>query len=156
MIVNDNLTWEDHIVLVKAKVCKNIGVIQKIRNNLSKNILQLLYYTLIHPYFNYCNIIWACQDNVHTQTLYRLQKKVIRLVTLAPWDSHSAPIFRRLNILNIFDINKLQVGCFVYKYLTGLLHFSFAYYFIRKSSIHMIDIRTIPYDYSLFLMIYIF
>ena len=76
-----------------------IGVIRKIRNDLARNILQLLYYILIHPYFNYCNIIWACQDNVHTQSLYRLQKKAIRLVTLAPWNSHSAAIFKRLNIL---------------------------------------------------------
>ena len=81
---------------------------RKIRNNLPKNTLQLLYYTLIHPYFNYCNVIWDCQDNVHTQSLYRLQKKVIPLVTLAPWIGHSAPIFRRLNTLYIFDTNRLQ------------------------------------------------
>ena len=71
VIINENLTWEDHIALVKIKVSKNIGVIRKIRNNLSRNTLLLLYYAVIHPYFNYYNIIWACQDNVHTQSLYR-------------------------------------------------------------------------------------
>ena len=104
--------------------------------------MQLLYYTLIHPYFNYCNILWACQDNFHTPSLYRFQRKAIRLVTLAPWNSQSALIFKRLNILNIFDINKLQVGWFVYKYLTGLLPFSFADYYIRKYSIQMIVMRN--------------
>ena len=91
VIINENLTWEDRIALVKTKVSKNIGVIRKIRNNLPRNTLLLLYYTLIHPYLNYCNITWACHDNVHTQSLYRLQKETIRLVTLAPLKSHSAP-----------------------------------------------------------------
>ena len=75
VIINENLTWDDHIALVKTKVSKYIGVIRKIRNNLPRNTLQLLFYTLIHPYYNYCNIIWACQDNAYTQRLYRLQKK---------------------------------------------------------------------------------
>ena len=75
VIINENLTWEDHIALVKAKVSKNIGVIQKIRNNLPRNTLQLLYYTLIHPYVNYCNIIWACQDNVHLRVYIDYKNK---------------------------------------------------------------------------------
>ena len=148
--------------MVKSKDNKNIGAIQKIKNNLPSNTLQLLYYILIHPYFNYCNITWACRDNVHTQSLYRLQQKAIHLVTLASWNSHSAPIFKRQNILNVFDINKLQVRCIqvylylyisilvlykyiciqVYKYLTGLLLLSFADYYIIKSSIHMIKTRN--------------
>ena len=53
VIINENLTLEDHIALVKTKVSKDIDVIRKIRNNFPRNILQLLYYTLIHPYFNY-------------------------------------------------------------------------------------------------------
>ena len=110
----------NHITLIKTEVSKNVGVIWKIRNNLSINTLQLLYYTLIQPYFNYCNIAWACQGKVHTQSLYRLPKN-----TLAPWNSHSAPIYKRQNILNVFYINKLRVGCCVYKYLNGLLPLSF-------------------------------
>ena len=58
VIINEKLTWEDHIALVKTKVSKNIGVIRKVRNNSPRNTLQLLYYTLIHPSFNYCNIIF--------------------------------------------------------------------------------------------------
>ena len=110
--------------MVKTKVNKNIGVVRKIINDLPRNTLHLLYYTLIHPYFSYSNMIWACQDNVHTQSLYRLQNKGISLVTLAPWNSHSGPIFKILNILNIFYIKKITSRMsFVYIYLTGLLPF---------------------------------
>ena len=38
IIRNENLSWEDHIILVKTKVNKNISVIWKIRNNVQRNI----------------------------------------------------------------------------------------------------------------------
>ena len=105
---NENLAWEDHIASVKTKVSNNIGVIWNIRNCLPRIALKLLQYTLIHPYFNYCNIVWVCQDNIYTQRIYRL-KKSNSSGNLSPWNSHSVPILKRMNILNIFYINIVRV-----------------------------------------------
>ena len=57
IIINQNLTWTDHFSLLKNKISKNIGVIRRIRKNLSLYTLRMLYYALINPYFDYCNIV---------------------------------------------------------------------------------------------------
>ena len=76
---------------------------------------------LINPYFDYCNIVWGIERNLHLENLFKLQKKSVRVITWSKWKSHSSPIFKQLNILNLFDINLVQVTCFVYRSLNGQL-----------------------------------
>ena len=59
VIINQHLTWSDHVSVLKLKVSKNLGVIKKIRHNLTSESLKSLYYALIYPYISYCNIVWA-------------------------------------------------------------------------------------------------
>jgi len=39
----------------------------------------------------------------------------MRLITNSEWREHTLPIFNRLKVLTVFDINKLQIVCFMYK-----------------------------------------
>ena len=58
----------------------------------------MLYYALMNPYFDYCNIVWGIERNVHLENLFKLQMKAVRLITWSKWNSHSSPIFKQLNI----------------------------------------------------------
>ena len=69
IIINQNLTLTDHISLLKNKISKNIGVIRRIRKNLTLYTLRMSYYALINPYFDYCNIVWGIERNVHLEKL---------------------------------------------------------------------------------------
>ena len=57
--IDSNLTWKNHIDSITKKDAKSVGIIKRIRHCLPNNILHTLYNTLILPYINYCNIIWA-------------------------------------------------------------------------------------------------
>ena len=142
VIINENLTWEDHIKLVKAKVSKNIGIIKRLQKCLPKHILLMLYHSLVHPYFDYCNIVWACEKNIYTDALFKIQKKAVRIISKCKWNCHSSPLFKTNRILNIFDINKLQAGCFVYKSLNCLLPLTFDNYFLQNSLLHTHNTRS--------------
>ena len=48
---------------------------------------------------------------------FKLQKKVIRIITLSKYNSHSEPHFKSLKLLKIKDILKLQQLKFIYKLL---------------------------------------
>ena len=43
--------------------------------------LRMLYYALNNPYFDYCNIVWGIERNLHLENLFKLQKKAIRVIT---------------------------------------------------------------------------
>ena len=58
-VIDENLTWKPHISLITRKISKNIGIMFKVGQFLTKETTKTLYYTLVSPYIHYCNVIWA-------------------------------------------------------------------------------------------------
>ena len=106
---------------VCSKVSKNVGILYKVKNNVKSDVLVTLYHTLFQPYLQYCNIVWASQNNIHLQKLFVKQKKAVRILTNAKWDDHTQPIFYELNLMTIVSINRFQTYCFMYKVSRGLV-----------------------------------
>ena len=46
--------------------------------------------------------------------LFLLQKKAIRIITHSSFYAHSKPLFTKLKILNVFDLNYLNIATFMY------------------------------------------
>ena len=64
-MIDDKLTWEQHIELISEKMVHNIGILKRIRNFIPQESLLLLYYTLIEPYLRYCSIFWGqCRESL--------------------------------------------------------------------------------------------
>ena len=42
--------------------------------------------------------------------LYKLQKRIIRIITKSPYKAHTTPLFKKLNMLKINDICKLEIA----------------------------------------------
>ena len=59
MIVDDKLTWEQHIEFISGKMVRNIGILKRIRNFTPHESLLLLDHTWIEPYLRYCSIVWG-------------------------------------------------------------------------------------------------
>ena len=59
VLVDENLTWIDHITLVENKLSKNLGLLHKAKNYLNKKSMVSLYYSFIHSYLSYGNIAWC-------------------------------------------------------------------------------------------------
>ena len=76
VIINENLTWSDHIYVLLNKTSKNLGVIRKLSKSLPLDIPHSLYNTLIDPYLQYCNIVWATVNTSSVDKLFRMQKKL--------------------------------------------------------------------------------
>ena len=67
IIIDQKLKWQEHLNAVANKVSKSLGEIYKMKNILPMSILPMLYSTLILPYYQYCNMVWACNypSNLH-------------------------------------------------------------------------------------------
>jgi len=122
-------------------VSKNLGLISFIKKNVPLSVLEILYNTLVQPYLEYCNIVWAIHRSTALSSLYLIQKKAVRTITSSSRNAHSAPLFHKLQILPIFNINDLQLACFMYSATHGLLPFYFINMFQVNSCIHTHDTR---------------
>ena len=141
IIINQTLSWKNHTQLIRQKINKNIGIIRKIRLSIPMSVLVTLYYTLIHPYLSYCNLIWALDRTMYLDKLFISQKKAIRLITNSTYNAHTDPLFSKLSILTVFQLNDLQIGCFVYQCINNLLPTKFCAMFKKNASIHLYNTR---------------
>ena len=124
------------------KLKRNTGVISRLKYTLLKENLKTLYNSLIVSYLNYCNIIWATSANqCDLSKLFNVQKKCLRFVSNSHYLAASKPIFYDLSLLNIFDINKLQIGTFMFKYEKQILP-DFLNSFQYNSQIHNYNTRS--------------
>ena len=75
VIINNLLTWSDHIEMVKDKVSTNIGIISRMCYYVTKTVLLSLYHSLVEPYLQCCNVVWAVHRSTSLSALFIFQKK---------------------------------------------------------------------------------
>ena len=79
VVINSKLNWNDHIKIISNKISKNIGIIFRTRSNLTPRTLLILYHSLIKPYVDYYNIVWAVGELAAIELLFRKQKRLFEL-----------------------------------------------------------------------------
>ena len=53
--------------------------------------------------------------------VFKIQKKVIRIITKSKYNAHTEPLFKKMNILKYTDLVKLKAIKFYYKYCNNQL-----------------------------------
>ena len=102
---------------------------KQVKQVLPTDCMRLLYTSLIQSHLSYGLVAWGnASDHVLNQTKL-LQKRAIRVVHNAKYNSHTEPLFKRSNILKLNDLTVLQSVLFMYDYRTGKLPQSFHGYY---------------------------
>ena len=74
--IDPTLTWKSHIEKVRNTISPKVGIISRLRHDVPKSILILLYNSLILPHLSYCVEIWGNTYPTALDQLFRLQKKI--------------------------------------------------------------------------------
>ena len=115
--LDDKLNWESHLNQLSSTISFNLYSINQAKHLLSSTALELTYNSLIKPHLEYGIILWGGAKNSSLMKIEKLQKKAIRCVAKAHYNSHTEPLMGKLSILNIADLHMLKIGEFVSKYL---------------------------------------
>ena len=118
MLVNSDLTFKKHVSYICNKLSKTIGILNKLKYFVPRDIMIKLYYSLAYPYFTYCNIVWGNTFPIHLKPLIILQKKLIRVITNSDYLDHTAPLFKLTNILPIDKLHSYLLALHMFKKLT--------------------------------------
>ena len=121
---------------------KSIGILFRSRFCLSSKTKFTLYYSLIYPHITYCNTTWSSTYVTNLNRIYCLQKRAVRAITNSDYKAHSAPLFSKLRIFDIFQINTFQTAKFMYRYHNNLLPSLFLNVFNTSSQVHSYSTRT--------------
>ena len=115
VIINSELSWIDHILFIKNKISKNIGIIFKIKCKIPKHIIQILYFSLIYPYLIYCLSIWGGSPISHMKQLKIIQNNYLRILfNLNKWD-HISSYYAISKIVTIENLYLFRIFVLSYK-----------------------------------------
>ena len=85
VMIDENITWEDHIHTIEKKLAKNLGLLYQAKHILDNESLKTIYFSYIHSYLISANISWGSTYFTKLKTVYYQQK-------------HAAPIiFNKIN-----------------------------------------------------------
>ena len=95
--LDSNLNWKKHSDNITNKCSQIIGILNRLKQILPLSIKIMLYNALLLPHIKYCLVTWGYQ----CKRINILQKRAIRLITLTNYNSHTAPLFKKLTLSKI-------------------------------------------------------
>ena len=98
---------------------------RKLQCTLTSSILLKIYNSLILPHFNY----GLCSWGFHSDDLFALQKKAVRVVANRPYIAHTDPILNKYTLIKIHDLYKLQLYKLFYRLCNNILPLYFNSFF---------------------------
>ena len=118
LMIHENLTWKHHVNTILKKIRKYVGIFAKLRHFVPQKVLVDLYNSLIYSHLIYCIEIWGSSNTncTYLQPLFRLQKKLVRIISFSKFQEHALPLFKKLKILHIFDIFRLNMAIFSHSF----------------------------------------
>ena len=96
-----------------------------------------LYTSFVFPYLLYCSEIWGAVFNINLQLLIKLQKKIIRIINVSPYNAPMKLIFQELTF------SSLQILHLIESYSIseiGIVLISLQNLFCKKNVLHILTI----------------
>ena len=113
VLTDEHLTWKEHIAVIENKISKNLGLLHRARRVLDSKVLTNQYFSFIHSYLNYGNIVWVSKSTKKLKKLSSKQKQALRILNNEFTDIREIMI--RTKVLNIYKLNIYQILNFMFK-----------------------------------------
>ena len=84
IILNANLSWHSHVDNIAVKVGRRIGMLCRLRKNLTLSAAETVYKSFIRPLMEYEESIWTCCGEQSKGRLEALQKRAVRVISRFP------------------------------------------------------------------------
>ena len=141
VFIDEKLNWKKHISHISGKISRGMGVLRKVRTVLPASSLKTLYHSMIYPYYTYCNYVWGNSCFETLKPIYYKQKDCVRIITMSKRREHTEPLFKKLNLLQLYDINKYMYCKFMYSWHHNELPSIFRDVFTGVRDMHNHDTR---------------
>ena len=115
VLLDENATWKEHLKFVENKCAKTFGLLFIAKYHLNKKFLRALYYSYVHTYIN---IAWGSTHFTNLRKLHRKQKHAIRIRRNNAKFEHTSHLFRKNEILHVYQLNILNNIMFMHKIST--------------------------------------
>jgi len=113
LIIDDSLSWKAHIDQIMSKLNTACFVIQTIPGMMSQETLRMVYFAFVHSVMSYGIILGGNQP--HSEKIFKIQKRVIRIITDTRARDSYRELFKKLEILPLYSQYIFSLSLFVIK-----------------------------------------
>ena len=122
VLIQENLNWKAHIDYVCDKISKSTAILAKLKHYVPRYVLLIIYKSLCLSHMLYALSVWGGSPFSSLKRLITLQKKGIRHVCNAKYNSHTGALFKQCKVLKLVDMFKIQCCKFMHKKHHSLLN----------------------------------
>ena len=119
VILDQSLTFDDHISAICQSVHFHIRSIGKVRKLLSFDACASLIHALIGSRLDYCNSILYNLPDSKISRLQRVQNQAARILTRSPRREHITPVLRQLHWLKVRERIRYKILTLTHKAFYG-------------------------------------
>ena len=142
VLVNDTLTWTDHVNLVCSKVSKGINLLRLISWFLPKESLVCYYNAYILPHFTYADSVWTTCTAAQNVKLERLQNYAARLILRQRREVSATCMREQLGWPTLASRRRLSEAVVTFRCTSGLSPLHLSTLFKSAVSIHCHGTRS--------------
>ena len=126
VIINENLSWTDHVDYIKTKVSQRLGVLQRIKHLLPRNTRELFVKAMVLPILDYADVTWGDKSNTTLMNkIQLLQNKAAKLILDMPKHSSATEALDLLGWDTLEKRRRSHRLFLVFKSLNGLIDWNF-------------------------------
>ena len=75
VIINETLTWKEHILAIKAKMSRYVGILYKLKAFLLNSARKNIFHSVVQSHLSYCSLVWCLCPKASIEPLFSEQKK---------------------------------------------------------------------------------
>jgi hypothetical protein len=109
--LTETLKWCAHVRVLKAKLCKVVYVVKVLKEAMSPYMIRIIYFSNFDSCLRNGIILWG-GDRV-SNSIFKLHKCVLRVISGAGSHTSCRQIFKDYNILTLPSLYILEVICFI-------------------------------------------
>ena len=132
IIINETLTWSDHVDYISTKVNQRLGILRRIKHLLPIHTRELYIKSTILPLLDYSDIVWG---DKHNKTLMAqvqfLQNKAAKSILDKAKHSSTTEAINELDWLVLSERRRQHRLSFVFKCMHGLIDWEFNLMLLR-------------------------
>ena len=142
VLIDENLSWKNHLDCVITRINKTIGMIAKLRYFVPSSALTNIYKSLILTYLTYGLVAWGNTSKNYLNKIVVLQKRVLRLIYFVDRKEHAIPLFVNAKILPITFLYNEAVCKLMLDVHNNSAPSNITKLFTRTSNIHTYNTRS--------------
>ena len=140
---DEKLIWTEHINKLSLQLAKYGAMLYQIRDFVNQHIPSMLYYAFVCSRVQYGISVWGTATKTKLREIEIRLNNIVRTITWSKRFTHVTHLYKKLELLKLHDLYKLEIAKIMYKLFNNKLPPILKSRFVKTDMIHAHETRSV-------------